>query len=129
MKIEHVSLRTRNLERMKHFYETYLRGRAGEKYINPRKNFESYFLEFEGGCRLELIEYPDSEENSCKGENMNFGYVHVAFSVGSESEVDRITTLLQSAGYPLLDGPRTTGDGYYESVVRDPEGNKLEITV
>ncbi|MBN8494960.1 MAG: VOC family protein, partial [Burkholderiales bacterium] len=53
---------------------------------------------------------------------------HLAIALGSEAAVDALTAQLRAAGHPVLDGPRRTGDGYYESVVLDPEGNRLELT-
>ena len=57
------------------------------------------------------------------------GYAHIAFSVGSKEKVDELTERLRSAGYEVKSGPRTTGDGYYESCVVIIEGNLIEITV
>ncbi|STO07952.1 VOC family protein [Exiguobacterium aurantiacum] len=126
MKIEHIALWVNDLEQMRQFYETYLGATANDKYTNERKQFESYFLTFpDSTCRLELMRRPDIESASRE----TLGYTHIAFSLGSKAAVDALTARLQDDGYPLLDGPRTTGDGYYESVMLDPEQNKLELTV
>lgn len=126
MKIEHVALWTRDLERSKSFYETYLGGHANDKYINVGKQFESYFLSFEDGARLELMQIP----NIAKGtQEQTMGWAHIAVSVGSKVAVDELTEHLQRDGYTIESNPRTTGDGYYESIVRDPDGNRIEITV
>jgi lactoylglutathione lyase len=133
MVIEHVGLWTDDLERLKSFYETYFEADAGEKYVNPRKQFESYFLTFASGARLELMRRPNLPNGvrnlHDSGDASRLGYAHLAFSVGSIQQVDDLTARLQAAGCPVLDGPRTTGDGYYESSVLDPDGNRIEITV
>lgn len=94
--------------------------------ITIRKKFESYFITFEGGARLELMRQVGIDDVIKK---QTVGYAHMAFSVGSKEKVDQLTDRLREAGYPLLNDPRTTGDGYYESVVSDPEGNQIEITI
>ena len=126
MKIEHVALWVNDLEPMRRFYETYLGATANDKYTNERKQFESYFLTFpESTCRLELMHRPDIQ--GTPGDTI--GYAHIAFALGSKEAVDTLTRRLEADGYPLVDGPRTTGDGYYESVLLDPEQNKLELTI
>ncbi|RHB51928.1 VOC family protein [Exiguobacterium sp. AM39-5BH] len=126
MKIEHVALWVNDLEQMRRFYETYLGATANDKYTNERKQFESYFLTFpESTCRLELMRRPDI--HGAPGDTI--GYAHIAFALGSKEAVDTLTRRLEADGYPLVDGPRTTGDGYYESVLLDPEQNKLELTI
>ena len=133
MHIEHVGLWTDNLERLKSFYETYFGASAGDRYVNPRKQFESYFLTFASGARLELMRRPNLPNGvrnlHDSGAATRAGYAHLAFSVGSKQQVDDLTVRLRAAGYPVVDGPRTTGDGYYESSVLDPDGNRIEITV
>lgn len=127
MTISHLALWTKDLEGMKRFYERYFGGRAGRKYENPQKAFESYFMTFDSGCRLELMRRGGDAPEGRAG--INAGLAHFAFSVGSEAEVDRMTVLLASAGTEVASQPRLTGDGYYESVIVDPEGNTVEITV
>ncbi len=94
--------------------------------IIRKKQFKSYFITFEGGARLELMKRVGIEDAL---QTETIGYAHIAFSVGSKEKVNELTNTLREAGYPVLNGPRTTGDGYYESVVSDPEGNQIEITI
>ena len=129
MHIEHIAIWTKELERLKAFYELYFDAKAGEKYINPTKQFESYFLRFASGARLELMHRPSIPETKDNALAQFTGLVHFAVSTGSEAHVDRLTARLARDGYPVVDGPRRTGDGYYESVVLDPDGNRIEITV
>ncbi len=124
-RIEHAALWTPDLERARAFYETYFDATAGEKYVNPDKDFASYFLTFDDGARLELMHTPDLASAAAPPAA---GYAHVAIALGSEAAVDRLTERLQANGVPVLDGPRRTGDGYYESVVADPDGNRVELT-
>jgi lactoylglutathione lyase len=129
MKIEHIAIWTRDLERLKAFYTAYFDARAGDKYVNRKKQFESYFLEFSAGARLELMSMPTIPDSANDRERQFTGLIHLAFATGSEEHVDRLTRRLERDGYRVLDGPRRTGDGYYESVVFDPDGNRIEITV
>jgi len=129
LRIEHIAIWTHDLERLRNFYETYFVGRANPKYVNPRKQFESYFLTFADGARLELMQLPTVPPSANDVEQQFTGYIHVAFSVGSCEAVDALTDRLRADGYRILDSPRTTGDGYYESTTLDPDGNRLEITV
>ena len=123
MRIEHVGMWTKDLETMRAFYETYFKAQSGEKYHNSEKQFTSYFLTFESGSRLELMHREDISNEAAE----SFGYAHLALSVGDKDTVDRMVDRLQADGYALLNGPRTTGDGYYEGVIEDPEGNLIEI--
>ena len=129
MHIEHIAIWTHDLERLRHFYETYFEGHANTKYINPRKQFESYFLTFADGARLELMQRPDVPTSTNDIERQFIGYIHLAFSTGSREAVDALTDRIRTDGHRILDGPRITGDGYYESVVLDPDGNRIEITI
>ncbi len=129
MRIEHVAIWTHDLERLRSFYESYFAGRSNAKYINPRKQFESYFLTFADGARLELMQMPTVPLSKNDIAQQFTGYSHLAFSAGSPEAVDALTDRLRTDGYLILDGPRTTGDGYYESTVLDPDGNRIEITV
>ena len=129
MKIEHVAIWTRNLEQLKAFYATYFGAAASSKYRNPRTGFESYFLTFSSGARLELMHSPAVTDMPDSPGVQPVGYAHLAFSVGSRERVDGLTVELRKAGYAVASAPRTTGDGYYESVVLDPDGNRVEITI
>jgi lactoylglutathione lyase len=129
MKIEHLAIWTRDLEKLKTFYETYFHARPNEKYTNQKKSFQSYFLSFDDGPRLELMQMPGIPESTNDVYSQFTGIIHFAISVGSKEEVDSITEKLRRDGHEVVGEPRTTGDGYYESVVLDPEGNRLEITI
>jgi lactoylglutathione lyase len=129
MKIEHIAIWTADLEKMRSFYEKYFQAVAGELYENPKKNFRSYFLYFESGSRLELMHRPDIKELNIGFAQEHIGLIHFAVSVGDKIAVDSLTERLRKDGYVVAGEPRTTGDGYYESVVLDPEGNRIEITI
>ena len=127
MRIEHVGVWVNDLDRVPDFYATYLGAVAGPKYTNSVKQFESYSLTLpSGGCRLELMRVTSMLERSVEPCS---GYAHVAVALGSEAAVDALTARLRADGYEVVDGPRRTGEGYYESVVLDPEGNRVELTV
>ena len=128
MHIEHVAIRVRDLEAMRLFYERYFGGRAGPRYENPAKKFQSYFLSFESGPRLELMQRPDVPPDAADPLVQRRGLIHLAVVVGTETDVDALSRRLATDGLRVVDGPRRTGDGYYESVVLDPEGNRIEIT-
>lgn len=124
MKIEHIGLWVRDLEVMKAFYEKYFGAQANELYHNEKTGFRSYFLTFESGeTRLELMNKAALKEVS----DEVFGYAHIAYEVQDEAAVDRLHEQLVNDGYQHVNGPRTTGDGYYEAVIEDPEGNIVEI--
>jgi lactoylglutathione lyase len=128
MKIEHIAIWKTDLERIKRFYEKYFQATAGEKYVNTKKNFESYFLHFEDGARLEIMHKPEItliKKDPLQEVN---GLAHFAISVGSKEKVNGLTEQLRHDGFRIISEPRTTGDGYYESVVHDPGGNRIEIT-
>lgn len=129
MRIEHLAIWVNDLEAQKDFYVKYFQASAGERYFNPKKNFQSYFLSFETGCRLELMHKPEIPENKNDPSLQNLGFIHFAISLGSVEAVNELTSRLREDGFRIIDGPRTTGDGYYESVVLDPENNRIEITV
>lgn len=118
-----------DLEKMKSFYEKYFHATAGEKYTNHSKNFNSYFLSFDQGARLELMNKPNIPKNANTPVDQNLGLIHFAVSVGSKEKVDSLTEELRSDGFKIVGEPRTTGDGYYESVILDPENNRIEITI
>ncbi len=126
MTIEHIAIWTNQLEKLKNFYCQYFGATSGEKYYNPKKQFTSYFLSFSSGARLELMHKPGLIATE---ESPSVGLAHFAISLGSTEEVDRLTQELQQAGIHHVDGPRRTGDGYYESTFLDPDGNLIEITV
>lgn len=127
MRIEHVALYARDLYAARDFFVTYLGATAGEEYHNPRTGFRSFFLSFEDGARLEVMSKDGIEEADPAIERR--GYTHLAFSVGSAEAVDALTARLAADGYEVVSGPRTTGDGYYESCVLGLEGLRVEITV
>jgi len=127
MKIEHVAMYVKDIERAKDFFVTYFRAEANDGYHNKNTNFRSYFLTFEDGARIEIMNHPNmqDEEKSIR----RTGFSHIAFSVGSEEKVDELTKQLKTDGFEVISGPRTTGDGYYESCIIGVEGNQIEITV
>ena len=128
MHIEHIALWTGRLEGLKDFYEKYFQARTGEKYQNLFNGFESYFLSFSKGARVELMSQADLQESAIHpGYNLT-GYAHISFAAGSEHVVDMLTNRLRQDGYIVISDPRHTGDGYYESVIADPDGNYIEIT-
>ena len=127
MKIEHVAMYVNDLEGAKEFFIKYLGGTSNDVYHNKTTGFRSYFISFDDGARLEVMNKPDMEDDE-KGRNRT-GFIHVAFSVGSKEKVDELTKQLSEDGYEVVSGPRTTGDGYYESCVVAIEGNQIEITV
>lgn len=122
--IEHVGIWVNNLEEMKSFYEKYFNTVATKKYYNPRTGFSSYFLIFKDGARLELCHQSDIVGRS----KNSFGFSHLAIAVGDKIDVDAFAKRFEEDGFSIESGPRTTGDGYYEAVVSDPEGNLLELT-
>jgi lactoylglutathione lyase len=127
MHIHHIAIWTPDLDRLKGFYEKYFYSRCGEKYSNPAKGYESYFLSFDDGASIEIMCGADIPLSPVDPLSQATGYTHFSLAVGSVEEVDRLTRLLVADGYPLVDSPRRTGDGYYESVVLDPDGNRVEI--
>ena len=130
MKIEHLAIWVTDLETMRAFYEKYFGATANQKYENKTKNFSSYFLTFaNGGCRLELMHKPEIRALAPSTNAQRLGLIHLAISVGSKQKVDELTEQLRQDGYTITSEPRTTGDGYYESVCLDPEQNLIEITI
>ncbi|WP_125588733.1 VOC family protein [Companilactobacillus jidongensis] len=127
MKIEHVGLFVKDIEKTVKFYETYFDAKSSGKYHNPVSTFSSRFLSFPDGARLEVCNRDDMNPHRTSG--FPLGYMHIGFSLGSKEAVDALTARIETDGYRHLSGPRTTGDGYYESVVCDPEGNQIELTV
>lgn len=129
MYIEHLAIWTKDIEQMKSFYCQYFNTVAGDKYINEKKQFQSYFLSFEKGPRLELMQMTGIPESANHIYKQFTGLIHFAIAVGSTEKVNELTQQLVNDGYELMDGPRWTGDGYYESVILDPEQNRIEITI
>jgi lactoylglutathione lyase len=127
MRIEHIAIWTTNLDRCKQFYASYFDATAGPNYVNAAKGFESCFLSFDDGARLEVMTTTSLSLVQSPPGAERLGLTHLAISVGSERVVDELTKRLQSDGFAIVDGPRRTGDGYYESVVIDPDGNRVEI--
>ena len=129
MKIEHIAIWAKDVDKVCEFYRKYFGGVVHPIYHNPIKQFTSRFVTFDSGARLEIMHRPDiNSVNETMGEE-HIGITHLSFSVGSKEEVDRLTQQLSGEGIQVVGQPRTTGDGYYESVVLDPEGNRIEITV
>ncbi len=126
MIIEHIALYVNDLENARDFFVRFLGGASNGGYHNSRTDFRSYFISFDDGARLELMNKPGLNDREKLPDHT--GYAHIAFSVGSKEKVDELTEQLRSAGYEVVSGPRTTGDGYYESSVVAIEGNRIEIT-
>jgi lactoylglutathione lyase len=129
IRIEHVAFWTEDLDRLVAFYSTYFGATPGATYTNPAKGFESRFLSFEGGARLEVMRSSMLEPVKHERGAQRMGLTHLAVSVGSTQRVDELANRLRQDGFEVVDGPRHTGDGYYECVVLDPDGNRIEITV
>ena len=127
MKIDHIALYVNDLEAARQFFLKYLGASSNEGYHNPRTDFRSYFLSFDDGARLELMNRPELADSP--KELARTGYAHVAFSVGSRETVDALTATLKTDGYEVVSGPRTTGDGYYESCIVTIEDNQIELTI
>ncbi|MBQ3781813.1 MAG: VOC family protein [Lachnospiraceae bacterium] len=126
MRIEHIALYVNDLQAARDFFVTYLGGSSNDGYHNKNTDFRSYFISFDDGARLELMTKPGMTDQE-KPLNRT-GYAHIAFSVGSKERVDSLTAELKSEGFEVVSGPRTTGDGYYESCIVVIEGNQIEIT-
>lgn len=127
MEIDHIAMYVNHLEDARDFFVRFLNATPNELYHNPNTGFRSYFLSFRGGARLELMNKPDLRD--LPKEMPRTGYAHLAFRLGSKEKVDELTALLKENGYEVLSGPRTTGDGYYESCIVAIEGNQIELTV
>lgn len=128
MRIDHIALFCKDLEQMRQFFLDHFEGVSNEQYHNPRTGLRTYILSFpDGGARMELMKRPDTID--IDPSKPNIGFVHVSFAVGSKEAVDAKTVELNEAGYKVVSGPRTTGDGYYESCILGPEGIQIEITI
>jgi len=128
MRIDHIALWTDDIERCKRFYATYFQATPGPAYVNVAKGFESCFLSLDDGARIELMRTTTLAPMAIEPGAQHMGLTHFAISLGSITSVDALTARLRADGYAVLDGPRRTGDGYYESVVLDPDGNRIEVT-
>ena len=126
MRIDHIALCVRDLEAMRDFYAEHFGATAGKLYHNPRTGLRTYFLSFDGGARVELMQKPGTLPGNSE---LREGWAHLSFSLGSREAVDATTERLRAAGCAVESGPRVTGDGYYESCVLDPEGNRVELLV
>ncbi len=127
MKIEHTALYVNDLENARNFFIKYFGAVSNDGYHNEKTDFRSYFLSFDDGARLEIMKKPQMTDGT--KELAHTGYIHIAFSVGSMENVDKLTRQLKADGYEVLSGPRTTGDGYYESCIIGIEGNQIEISI
>lgn len=127
MKIEHAAMYVNDLEGARDFFVKYLGGKSNDGYHNTKTDFRSYFITFDEGARLEVMTKPGMDDP--KKSPARTGFIHLAFSLGSKEKVDELTKHLKEDGYEVMSGPRTTGDGYYESCVIGIEGNQIELTV
>ncbi len=127
MRIEHIAMYVKNLNTARDFFVKYLNGTSNGGYHNPSTGFRSFFISFDDGTRLEIMNKPGMDDPE-KSLNRT-GFVHLAFSVGSREKVDKLTARLKQDGYEVISGPRTTGDGYYESCIVGVEGNQIELTI
>ena len=125
MFIDHIAMYVNELEAARDFFIRYFNAKSNDGYHNKNTDFRSYFISFDDGARLELMNKPGLDDME-KPLNRT-GYVHIAFSVGSKEKVDELTDCLKAEGFEVISGPRTTGDGYYESLILDPENNQIEI--
>jgi lactoylglutathione lyase len=128
MIIEHIAIWTDDIERLKTFYLKFFGGQPSSKYRNEVKQFESYFISFESGARLEIMTRVDINSRAPSNQSPYLGLAHIAFGVKDMQKVDRQAEILTAGGYPILSGPRRTGDGYYEFEIADPDGNLIEVT-
>ncbi len=127
MKLEHIAIWVDDIENIRHFYLTYFDVTCGKKYVNPTKNYTSYFLTFnEGDSRIELMHRPDISDGLLK-RGLSKGLAHISITVGNKEIVNQMTERFRKDGYTIIGEPRTSGDGYYESVIEDPEGNWIEL--
>lgn len=127
MKIDHIAIWAEDIELLRKFYMRYFNMNCNDMYVNPNKNFSSYFLSFENGsARIEIMNIPGKDAPASRGDLK--GLAHFAISVGSKENVDDMAARFKEDGFTILSAPRTTGDGYYECAISDPEGNYVEIT-
>ena len=126
MRIEHIAMYVNDLEKARDFFVKYFNATSNGGYHNKTTNFRSYFLSFDDGARLEIMNKPEMED--VEKTLTRTGYIHIAFSLGSKEAVDELTEKMKNDGYNVISGPRTIGDGYYESCIIGIEGNQIEIT-
>lgn len=127
MKIEHIAMYVNDLESAKNFFVKYFEAKSNNGYHNEKTGFRSYFLSFDDGARIEIMNKPQTVDSAMDIDRT--GYIHIAFSLGSAKKVDQLTAKLRADGYVILSGPRRTGDGYYESCIIGLEGNQIELTI
>jgi lactoylglutathione lyase len=127
MTIDHLAIWTYNLEGMKNFYVHYFDATSGPVYYNHSREFRSYFLSFGGTCRLEIMEMPNVPQNKNNPLKQNTGLTHFALNPGSRQKVDELTQMLREDGFKVIGDPRITGDNLYESIILDPDGNRIEL--
>lgn len=127
MHIEHIAMYVKDIEEARNFFVKYFNAKSNALYYNKKTDFKSYFLSFDDGARLEIMNRPAMVE--FEKTLKQTGYIHIAFSLGSKAAVDKLTRMLKDDGYDVVSEPRTTGDGYYESCILGIEGNQIEITV
>jgi len=126
IRVDHIAIYVRDLELMREFYTKWFGAVSNDGYHNAKTGLRTYFLTFDDGVRIEIMNRPALANNTSASEH--YGYAHLALKVDGQEMVNRLTERLASAGYEVLSGPRITGDGYYESCISDPEGNQIEIT-
>ena len=127
IKIDHIAIWTKDIEKLKKFYQKYFKCKSNKKYINKQKKFHSYFLNFTNNVRIEIMQMPSIPENKNNPFEQYLGIIHIALNVNGKKNVNKITETLKKDGYKIISEPRTTGDGYYESCILDPDGNRIEI--
>lgn len=127
MTLDHIAIWTPDIEKLKEFYVKFFNGRANEKYINHKTGFESYFVTFESGSRLEIMQLPGILENMNPVEKQHYGIIHLAFRLSDMQSVIEKSGEMEKAGFRILRGPRVTGDGYFEFETLDPDNNRIEV--
>jgi len=128
MTLEHVAIRIDRIEILKEYYIRYFGGTPNGKFKNPKTGLETYFITFGSGAKLEIMSLPDLSGNKNDPTLPNKGIIHLAFGVDTMPEVDEKARQLKASGFPIVRGPRKTGDGFYEFVTLDPDGNRIEVT-
>lgn len=129
MKLDHIAIWTDDIERLKEFYVKYFAGKPNKKYTNEKRQFHSYFISFESGARLEIMSMPNIPDNlNDRIISQHKGIIHLAFEVNTKQKVDKMARRFKEEGLKILNGPRKTGDGYYEFETLDPDKNRLEVT-